>query len=233
MRRDGAVCSHMAIITRQTHRQVGGEVCETATLSDGRVLRVIGHEHYRSVTAELRGWLLWLGLAILLVGCGGAEFSPGVEQVVDSSPAEASAPADAGSRGEGAANADGGEMEATTDCCSNPTMACKGGCADAAPKECDDAGLVTHSDGIGQTWQDCAPLGTYDVAEAQAACKANAAPCVMHVCTGSDLAVCNLDPDVPGYCTCWTYAGTDVGHVNSQACTDLAHAYCGGGTPWE
>jgi hypothetical protein len=32
--------------------------------------------------------------------------------------------------------------------------------------------LVTHSDGVGQTWQDCVPLGTLDSVQATKACEA-------------------------------------------------------------
>lgn len=37
---------------------------------------------------------------------------------------------------------------------------------------CDGGPLVLHSNGLGQTWQDCTPLGTHDQAEAMAACEA-------------------------------------------------------------
>ena len=39
--------------------------------------------------------------------------------------------------------------------------------------------LVTHETGLGQTWQDCAPLATYDLVEATQACEAwcNAVGC--------------------------------------------------------
>lgn len=98
----------------KTHFQPGGEVCESATLPDGRVIRVVRFEHYRSITGELRAWLVWLGFTLLLFGCGGAEFSPGGEQ-----PVEASAPDDAG-RG-GSADVDGGDEDATTTCPTQPT----------------------------------------------------------------------------------------------------------------
>lgn len=231
-----SVNAHMAIIARQTHHQAGGEVCETAQLSDGRVLRVVGHEHYRSVTAELRGWLLWLGLSILLVGCGGAEFSPGVEQTADSSPAEASAPADAGSRGDGAASTDGGEMEATTACPpqSTPCMAPgygrlqDGGCGCLPNDACS---RVDHNDGIGQTWTDCAPVGTYDAAQATSACDAAGGKhCALNAC-GADAAasdVCSCGIASLG-CVCWGFAGPGAGHVASST----LEPQCAGPGDWK
>lgn len=41
--------------------------------------------------------------------------------------------------------------------------------------------LVTHSNGLGQTWQDCAPLGTYDNPQAFKACNAW---CAVNTCIG-------------------------------------------------
>jgi hypothetical protein len=35
--------------------------------------------------------------------------------------------------------------------------------------------LVTHDNGVGQTWQDCVPLGTYNEGQAMKACKASGA----------------------------------------------------------
>jgi hypothetical protein len=93
--------------------------------------------------------------------------------------------------------------------------------------------LVTHSDGIGQTWQDCLPLGTYDEAQALAACIANGgSPCVQSNCTGAGSAICDKDPVMPGYCSCWTYAGSSAGHVESHACATISVAACGGGATW-
>jgi len=41
-----------------------------------------------------------------------------------------------------------------------------------APDAC---ALVTHNNGLGQTWQDCVPLGTYNEAQAMKACAASGA----------------------------------------------------------
>lgn len=232
----------MAIVEKKTHFQPGGEVCETAALSDGRVLRVVGFEDYRSVTAELRAWLLWLGLAMVLWGCGGQAFSTERSQAVDIEAGASSedagrsdadeAPGEAGAS-EASSPQDAGVADAAGECgrCSClPDGAA--GCADPPPDAADECLLFTHSDGIGQNWQDCTPPGTYTQSEAMSACAVNSSPCLQHACAAGDEAVCNRDPSVPGYCTCWTYAGPDAGHVNSEPCTSIADAICGGSVAW-
>ena len=65
---------------------------------------------------------------------------------------------------------DGGAAEAASDSASPDGLGEASG---------DDAGatdgcvLVTHDNGLGPTWQDCAPLGTYNPQEAWAACNAS------------------------------------------------------------
>jgi hypothetical protein len=54
-------------------------------------------------------------------------------------------------------------------------------CGVRSPSVCNAIGCtpITHDNGIGQTWQDCVPLGTYNDAQAMMACKASgAATCV-------------------------------------------------------
>ena len=153
-------------------------------------------------------WLHRLGqwlLALSLVGCGGPAFSTEVLRAQDDAATDGT-PADAvlgGDEGVG----DGGSA------------------SDAAPEagEAQACTLVTHSDGLGQTWQDCVALGTYDQAEAFRACVANGGACVLNACG----AVCDIDPHSPGYCSCWDYASPLAGHVNNTAnCTDPAKASC-------
>jgi len=95
----------------------------------------------------------------------------------------------------------------------------------ASGEDAEACALVTHSNGIGQSWADCAPLGTWDEAEAISACEANATltksppACVPNFCSGpSPVAICDVDVQVPGFCTCWTFAGPAAGHVLSHAC---------------
>ena len=101
---------------------------------------------------------------------------------------------------------------------------------------CDGSGLVTHSTGVGQTWTDCVPLGTYTQAEAEAACRANGGTsCVVNTCSGAGQAICDRDPGVgAGYCTCWGFSGVAiVGRVvDTGSCTDPSLAGCSGLDPW-
>ena len=96
------------------------------------------------------------------------------------------------------------------------------GSVDAGPV-CPDGGALTmHQDGLGDPFFDCAPLGTYNGIEAQAACSAHKkSPCAANYsCAfqGGDTEEC--DGFTPP-CNCWGYStggsGTvGVGHVNTQ-----------------
>lgn len=207
----------MAITLRETHFQPGGEVCETAHLSDGRVLRVVGYESRFSVTSELRAWLVWLGLAIFLVACGGQPFEPGLlvadAVLVDSGGGEeASAPdARADSGGAESSTDAGSEMEATTG--DDASDGSRDAAIDVVPTgPCDGGPLVAHSDGLGGMWTDCAPIDTYSAAEATAACAAHyTSDCVVYNCGG-------VMPNCVGYYApyqsyCWQYNSDGGGRV--------------------
>lgn len=89
----------------------------------------------RGAAAVRRGMVKWLATFVLLAGCGGAPFTFSQELVRDDAGGEGGdekAPDDAG-RG-GSHDARGADENSTSDsdCCSNPTQACKGGCADAS-----------------------------------------------------------------------------------------------------
>lgn len=100
--------------------------------------------------------------------------------------------------------------------CSPGATQCAGG---VQPQVCGASGAwqdsgspVTHSDGVGQTWQDCAPIGTYDQAEALRACEAhsgNAALCVVGAGCGSGTIV--VTDTASGYV--WGYSDTTIGYV--------------------
>ena len=91
---------------------------------------------------------------------------------------------------------------------------------------CDVGCLTIHSNGVGGTYTDCTPLGTYNSAQATAA--ANSASGI----PGADLmgglvcgfgantstAVCRIGPT---NCACWTYAATGtfvtrIGHATNN-----------------
>lgn len=84
--------------------------------------------------------------------------------------------------------------------------------------------LVTHDNGLGQTWQDCSPLGTYnDLGQSIAACHASGAV----TCTG-DKVECNSNQGmICGYDAsnivigCWATSGVDAGRAktNDDSCS--------------
>jgi hypothetical protein len=62
--------------------------------------------------------------------------------------------------------ADGGPVDGAG---ADASDASDGGAVTVGPDGC---ALVTHTNGVGQTWQDCAALGTHNRTEAQSACDA-------------------------------------------------------------
>lgn len=80
-----------------------------------------------------------------------------------------------------------------------------------------DAGctVVTHDNGLGQHWQDCVPLGTYDETQALKACAAyDAGSCAQSA--GGCGAEQMVHP--PGNNTLWEYQGVGAGHVSVSTC---------------
>jgi len=175
-----------------------------------------------------------LGICLLLLaGCGGAPFTAAQPDLLERDGApDAAGPeggpdgGDGGGEGDGLADGDGGQVEGGRD-------AVPEGGQDAAPEAA--CTLVTHTDGIAQTWQDCAPAGTYNQAEATAACEANGgAQCVVNNCAGSgSTAICDVSPWTAGYCNCWVFSGPLVGNVNIQGgCTNALQASCDSNPPY-
>jgi hypothetical protein len=76
---------------------------------------------------------------------------------------------------------------------------------------------VVHSNGLGQTFSDCAPLGTINVTQALEACDAytsDAGACSIYLtCSaGSELCAGNATN-----CACWRYDGNTAGHVATMS----------------
>lgn len=130
-------------------------------------------------------------LALTLYACGGSDFSStfaanspeadadggGDAAVPDTLAPEADAGSDAalGDPDTGVTS-DGATVDpdAGSDA---PTSEHDGGHHDATqhdatppPPPCDGAGLSTHQTGVGQTWNDCVPVGTHTTAQALQAC---------------------------------------------------------------
>jgi hypothetical protein len=105
---------------------------------------------------------------------------------------------------------------------------------------CGAASCTVHSNGVGQTFEDCVPSGTHDQMQAVAACTAftgASASCMIQPCPGGGggpgksppgQAACSTGASV---CDCWTFAGAEVGLVqstSSKKCDPCAT----GGTAW-
>ncbi len=118
-----------------------------------------------------------------------------------------------------------------SDC--NKTAPNTNGCECATPGCCSTQCQTVHSNGVGQSFYDCNPVGTHTLAAAIEACMAyamtvggNSKDCVGGWdCGGgtSTVAVCYSSAGNMITCTnyCWTYIGTTTGDV--QAC----NAPCG------
>jgi len=112
-----------------------------------------------------------------------------------------------------------------------------------APPPCSG---VQHDDGLGQTFCDAVPAGTYTEQLATDACEAYVSgkgqwdgsgsnPCASGACSSGDagngdLVVCSYFDPVD--CVCWTYQGPDMGDVHD---TMMGPSTClcsvGGGDP--
>ena len=86
-----------------------------------------------------------------------------------------------------------------------------GGVADAG------CATVTHENGLGQTWQDCVPLGTYNLEQATKACEASgAASCTKSTgCGGNNETVYGLT--LGSLFAHWGYGSVNAGYVNDTS----------------
>lgn len=157
-------------------------------------------------TQGAEGIAMRLGVCLLLLaGCGSPFTAAGPDLLErDGAPDVATAEGgpqedDGGGDGDALADGEGGQVEAGAEAGHETSVeAC-------AP--------IVHSNGVGQTWQDCAPLGTYDGSEAMAACAASGGSCQPANCAGGALlAICAPSGSD---CTCWTFYGPGAGHVRA------------------
>jgi hypothetical protein len=108
------------------------------------------------------------------------------------------------------------------------------GCECATPACCGANCQTAHSNGVGQTFYDCNPTGTFTIASATEACVAYALTVggVAADCFGGwfcptpsmPIEVCYSSTANFNNCTtyCWIYTGSLVGHV--QTCTGGCNA---------
>lgn len=150
----------------------------------------------------------------------------------DGGGADVGASADAGDSGRGrgrdaAAKADSGSQaseggnDATDDGAGDARNDARGDAgSDANPDcgasstACDGGCLTVHSNGVGQTFTNCVPLGIINLAQALEACAAfagDAGACTIDpiTCGGGD-QVCSSGSST---CACWRYSGSSAGKV--------------------
>lgn len=177
-------------------------------------------------------------ILVLLYGCGGEAFTSGSTEAAGAAgtPDDGAVSATGGAAGStGGASSSGGHA---TGGASTGGVAIATGGSDAtggttstggapmatggAPEV--DAGctLVTHDNGLGATWQDCVPLGTYNEEQAMKACKASAAKCAKIVTCGPSLPeVRGLSADDTLIVGRWGYAGALAGFVGTGGSGEL------------
>jgi len=180
-------------------------------------------------------------LALLVTACGGESFSAfGTPEEADGGTQDAVAEIDSGAGGSGGATvaASGGSTAQETDSGASTGGVSTGGATGATGGATSTGGttatggvtntggatatggttscaLVTHSNGIGQTWQDCVALYTYDKDQATKACEASGAA----ICSPSQ----NCGPlEITGYTANfgqvvgrWGYSSSFSGLVNA------------------
>jgi hypothetical protein len=183
-------------------------------------------------------------LLLALVGCGGDPFEAGELGRPDTdADVESAAGDDASDAGQDTA-ADAGHADSGADSgASQPDSG--SGAQDAAHEDSGDSASpladsggtpdsssavdactpLVHSNGIGQTYLDCAPLGTYNVTTATEACAAWAAT------WGGSASSCSANScglgayDGQEHWANWAYAAGGAGHVQLQivdGCPDFS-----------
>jgi hypothetical protein len=120
-----------------------------------------------------------------------------------------------------------------SDCDQSPPNS--NGCECQTPSCCSGGTCQTaHSNGVGQTFYDCQPTGTYTESQAKAACLAFTGSSTQCQATPvgvfcSSRGICS---NGAATCWCWTYSGTGAGTVEKQ--TGLCPSACpsASGTMW-
>jgi hypothetical protein len=106
------------------------------------------------------------------------------------------------------------------------------GCECNAPSCC-EGGVCEplHDNGVGQSYYDCEPVGTYSASLALKACTAytgSASLCVSYPCTPSSLGpiICSALAVSPKVCMCWSYGGSNVGQVDNGGGSGASNCFC-------
>jgi hypothetical protein len=89
---------------------------------------------------------------------------------------------------------------------------------------------IVHFNGLGQTYTDCAPLGTYNADEAAKACAAaDAGACTENtiLCANAPMECTSGNP-----CMCWTYGGTTAGRARASGAAAICQCPLATDPPW-
>ena len=115
----------------------------------------------------------------------------------------------------------------------NATPPDTNGCECIGTSCCGTSCQTAHSNGVGGTFYDCVPQGTYTQAQAFAACTSytgNAAQCAVYGCTANaGSLVCT--PGAAPNCVCWKYDPGNSG-VNGKVSTTCTCPISAGATSW-
>ncbi len=162
-------------------------------------------------------YLIWA----VCFGSGCSSTTEGTGLPEDGGAIESSTPliGDSGGAGglfEGGGGADSGGAGGTTDDAGDDVSSVDGA---------EDAGgceLVTHDNGLGQTWQDCEPLYTFNLAQALKACEASGATACFRAERCGVGEVRGLIGDAGAFFAEWGYEGPFAGLVSPN------YNLCGG-----
>ena len=183
-----------------------------------------------------------IALALAMNACGGAEFEVGHATLADHGDADVEAAVADDAATEAAVEASwatvhrlGAAVDSGQLVADSGHDAYESGSGDAdvvdasAPPTDGPCTPLTHSDGLGQTYQDCAALGTMNYMTAYEACAAYSGSqgvCSAAVrCISGSLAnsICYLHA---GTCDCWDFAGATAAHVSQTAETANGCTVC-------
>ncbi len=200
--------------------------------------------------------MILLVVALVLAGCGGSEFGDEIFQNTggDGNGGETStggamvgtggsssqstggfagqdAQTEAGTGGNetGGATSDGstGGATETGGASQGGATASSGGVA--ATGGATGCTLVTHDNGLGQTWEDCVPLGTYTQAQATKACEAwcAAVGCITSCWAGGACGQSVMRGEISGTDRGWDWSGINIGSAVSISSTEDSCAVIG------
>jgi|GEM_PF-6195390 len=201
-----------------------------------------------------RWYWLFSAIVIIVSGCGGSDFSFTESPVVDydsghpstmpvddagavppdvapetSDAGAGGAPGTGGRTATGGTTGHAGTVSAggkTATGGSSGGVTATGGAQGTGGHPSEDACVpVTHTNGVGQTWRDCVPVGTYDETQAMKACLARTGDrrrCSLAPGCGSAAQV--VQGTGEGYNLLWGFDGNTAGFVGIDGACPSGHS---------